>query len=188
VLDTNTITATDSVSGGQIQVTSRVHDNFGGDFTKLLFEYDVLNLSYDPASGSTNGLSGYQVSFGGFVPGVADQMAPASWVVNCCGVTPPLGAEADIDNATGFGIAIGNTGSFGYTVPAGTGWTDVFTGSWAHSWQGNSQVGVFDQIDGSSGLSILTPVPEPAAVLLLGAGALMAVSPLRGRPIGRLRR
>lgn len=169
ILGTNTIQAMDPLSGGEISITSTIYDNYSGDFSKYQFDYFVENISFDPTPGTSNGLSGYQVIFAGAVPGVADQYAPAAWSFNCCGTSPPFGAEADIDNTTGFGIPIGASGSFGFSTPAGVAWTDAFTGSWAHSWENDLQANTFDQIDQASGLSILTPlpgVPEPASTLV----------------------
>ncbi len=167
---TNTITVTDPLSGGSVQIVSAVEDNFLGDFTKLEFSYTVMNISFEPLPGITNGLSGFQSIFLGLVAGVADQFGPVNWFFNCCGTSPPFGAEWDIDNAAGFGVPIGGTGVFGYTVPVGNIWTDTWTGSWMHSWQSNSQVNVFNLVDNVTGLSILVPVPEPGTALLLGLG------------------
>lgn len=168
---TNTITVTDPLSGGSVQIVSAVEDNFLGDFTKLEFSYTVTNISFDPLPGITNGLSGFQSIFLGPVAGVADQFGPVGWFFNCCGGSPPpFGAEWDIDNAAGFGVPIGGTDVFGFTVPAGNIWTDTWTGSFMHSWQANSQVNVFSLLDNTTGLSILTPVPEPGTALLLGLG------------------
>ena len=170
---TNTITVTDPLSGGSVQIVSAVEDNFLGDFTKLEFSYTVMNISFEPLPGITNGLSGFQSIFLGLVAGVADQFGPVNWFFNCCGTSPPFGAEWDIDNAAGFGvpiIPINSTGVFGFTVPVGNIWTDTWTGSWMHSWQSNSQVNVFNLVDNVTGLSILVPVPEPGTALLLGLG------------------
>jgi hypothetical protein len=169
---TNSVTVTDPGSGGTVTIVSAVEDNFLGDFSKLEFTYTVTNHSYDPLPGFTNGLSGFQSVFLGPVPGVADQFGPPAWFFNCCGgSSPPFGAEWDIDNSSGFGVAVGSTDVFGYTVPVGNVWTDLYAGGWMHSWDNNSQVNIFNIVDNTTGLSILTPVvPEPGTGLLLGLG------------------
>jgi len=184
VLSTDTITITDPSSLGSISLTSTVYDNFGGDFTKWLFEYDVNNISYDPfpgsglpGSGTTNGLSGYQIVFPLDILSLADQFAPAGWFLNCCGVTPPFGAEADIDNSAGLGLTIGDSGLFGFTTPAFTPFSNAYEGSWAHSWIDNGQAFIFDQrsdADSDIGPIVPTgaPIPEPSTLLLFGIGVL----------------
>lgn len=183
ILASNTIVATDSLSGGVIEITSRVHDNYLGDFGKYLFEYEVLNVSYEPTPLVSNGLSGFNVVFHEPIAAVADQFAPPDWFFNCCGTTPPFGAEADIDNSSGVGITIGTSDLLGFTVPAGAGWTDAlgpFGASWGHSWESDVQVNVFDLVDTSDPtLTILTPlpgaeVPAPGTMVLLALGLLGA--------------
>jgi hypothetical protein len=170
IIGQNVIVVQDPLSGGQIQVTSTVFDNFAGDFTKWQFDYEVMNISFDPTPGTSNGVSGFNVVFQNQVSGVADQYAPAGWFFNCCGTTPPFGAEADIDNTGGFGIAIGATANLGFSTPAGVGFTDLYAGSWAHSWEFDLQVNTFDLTDMTSGDGPLVPVPEPGTALLVGAG------------------
>lgn len=179
IVDQNTVVAQDPLSGGQIEIVSTIFDNYMGDFSKWQFDYLVTNISFDPTPGTSNGLSGFNIVFEDQVGTVGDQYAPSGWFLNCCGTTPPFGAEADIDNATGFGIAIGNEDSFGYTVPAGTPYTDTYEGSWAHSWENDIQMNTFGLVDVTDGHGPLVPVPEPTTGLLFAFGALALGPTLR---------
>jgi hypothetical protein len=173
VIQTSTINVVDPSSLGQIQVTSTVTDNYLGDFTKWTFDYEIFNISYDPTPGVSNGLSGFNLVFGAPQPSTADQYAPAGWIFNCCGTTPPFGTEYDIPNSNGFGISIGNTGNVGFTTNAGVLLTSQDFGSWAHSWEGDIQTNTFNLQDVASGVGPIVPgVPIPAAVWLFGSGLL----------------
>ena len=165
VIQTSTINVVDPNSSGQIQVTSTVTDNYLGDFTKWAFDYQISNLSYDPTPGTSNGLSGFNLVFGAPQPSTANQYAPAGWFFNCCGTTPPFGAEYDIDNASGFGIAVTTTGNVGFTTNAGVPLTSQYLGSWAHSWENNLQTATFNLQDAASGLGVIVPAspsPQPS--------------------------
>jgi hypothetical protein len=191
-LATNTITVTDPASGGSVTIVSVVEDNFLGDFSKHEFRYTVTNNSFDPTPGTSNGLSGFQSIFLASVAGVADQYGPVSWFFNCCGGSPPpVGAEWDIDNTSGFGVAVGANDVFGYSVPAGTSWTSTWTGSWMHSWEFDTQANTFNLVDDTTPtLSILTPVELEALPSLspLGIAALCSILGLVGLPAARRRR
>ena len=149
---------TDPASGGQIQVTENVlqgcSDAHPIEFT---FEYRVLNISYEPTPGSSNGLSGWQLVFNQAIPELHNQMSPGiggTWMQNAfSGMAPPFGAEWDVMNSGGAGIIIGQTGVFSFCTdprqdmvvnnppasPSGDG-----TYGWAHSWINDSQVFLFN--------------------------------------------
>lgn len=169
---TNLILVIDPDTGGQIEVISTINDNYFGDFSKWQWDYQIHNISYDPTPGISNGLSGFNLVFAGST-NVMNQYAPAGWIFNCCGTTPPFGAEYDIQNSSGLGIMPGQIDHVGFATAAGTPWTDVYHESWSHSWEGDIQTLTFNTQDVASGLGPLVPaVPVPAAVWLFGSGLL----------------
>jgi hypothetical protein len=172
LINTHNFIWTDPSSQGQIQVTEDVFDNYLGDFSIYEWRYTINNISYDPFPGQSNGLSGFNLVFPQAIPELANQYAPVGWFFNCCGTTPPFGAEFDINNAAGFGIPIGGSGIFGFTTDPR--WDvinsigDATPDSWMHSWVSNSQTITF-----SGPISVPgNPIPEPSTMLLLGGGLL----------------
>ena len=94
-------------------------------------------------------------------------VGPPLWFFNCCSGTEP---EWDIDNSTGVGILPGFSGVFGFTTAPRA---DVIVPgvapgltSWMHSWVNDLQVNLFTGDISVPGQQI----PEPGALLLIGAG------------------
>ncbi|HYM80951.1 MAG TPA: hypothetical protein VEY91_06015, partial [Candidatus Limnocylindria bacterium] len=117
-----------------------VFNNYLGDFTKYQWVYTVTNNSFEPAPGSSNGFSGFELSLPVAVPDIADITAPDGippWEINCCSGLP---VEWDLRNTAGAGVG-------GGTLP---GQTEVysFTTSprlitlstgWFHTWETDFQ-------------------------------------------------
>ena len=181
---THTFIWTDPASGGQIQVTENVLQGCSdGHTNEFTFEYQVLNISYEPSPGSSNGLSGWQLIFNQAITELHNQMSPAiggNWMQNAfSGSFPPFGAEWDVMNSGGAGILIGQTGVFSFCTdprqdivvnsppsnPASTG-----PNGWAHSWISNTQVFLFNGPNSIPGDLILvggTMIPIDTTALLL---------------------
>ncbi|MEW6189346.1 MAG: hypothetical protein AB1466_04450 [Actinomycetota bacterium] len=107
-----------------------------------LFEYEVTNIKYNPPGG--NGLSGFNIRLRNGVTNadVLSMIGPPGW--SCYNGTGPAGSgnvEWDIRASVGTGLMPGQTGIFGFTVPATpqfrpTLYPDDF-GNWMHSWNVN---------------------------------------------------
>lgn len=112
LVDSHLFTWTDPASSGVVLIREEVYtgcsDGHGGEMT---FKYHVLNQSYDPIPGTTNGFSGFQIRFPGPVPELHQQTSPAvggPWDQNAfSGVSPPFGAEWDVQNSAGLGSCPG---------------------------------------------------------------------------------
>jgi len=169
------------VSSETIRVVSTVEDDFFGDASRWLFQYQ-LSGNYEPSPTDTNGISSLQILFGGLVPNVTDQSGPAGWDSNATGVAPPFGAGWSLPNAAGFGVGP-NSGEvlFSFAVPAGTAFTSEDQGSYASSHSLDVPFGLVALVDDASGQGPVVPVPEPTS-LLLGLGAGLAVF-CRRRPV-----
>src|SRR5687768_8258346 len=156
--------------GGLITINVTVEDNYLGDFSKYLWKYDVINHTYDPNPGTSNGFSGFELGIQGSPSlGLADMRAPnAEWDFNCCSGQP---VEYDILNSAGLGIMPGESGSFSFTslpLPITNS-----TGGWWHSWENDSQTDIrnFSQFTGATGPEIpLIPEPETHSMLIVGLG------------------
>lgn len=156
-------------SHGAVSVASSVEDNVDGDFARWLFSYE-LGGNFEPSPGQSNGASGFQLFFGGVVEDVADQSAPPGWLSNCCFAFPPFGAGFDLPNASGYGGGPNGAVLLSFSVPAGTGWTDLSQGSFATSYVGGAPFDFVLLEDTASGFGPIVPVPEPGSLLLIGAG------------------
>jgi len=149
-----------------------VFDNFGGDFSKYLWQYTVTNNSYDPNPGTSNGFSGFETALPIAVPDLGDVFAPnADWETNCCSGQP---VEWDIRNSVGPGVLPGEEGVFGFTslprfITNSTGWF--------HTWEGDVQTNLvfYPEGDGPEVPNVALPpistVPAPAAWFLIVLGA-----------------
>ncbi len=188
VITTDTFLYTDPASGGQVDLVE-THSRSG---TVDTWDYMINNVSYDPMPGTSNGLSGFTITFPQPVPELSGIFNPAGWLVNCCAGSfgaPPDGVEWDIRNDLGLGIMPGFTGDFGFTTGNRVDlvWDRGFMttpGGWTHTWENGVQANIFT--DGS--ISGPGPaVPEPASLLLLSTGLLGAAG-LRWRRIFNARR
>jgi hypothetical protein len=161
-----------SVSG-TISLHSQVDDNVAGDASRWLFTYE-LGGTFDPTPGSTNGLSSLNLFFGGPVPDVTSQTAPAGWILNAL-LEPPFGVSFDILNSVGFGAGPNGSATFSFAVPAGTPFTDDPTlASFAGSHFLDVGIGQETLINATNRGPIV-PAPEPGSLLLIGGGlALLA--------------
>lgn len=178
LLNTHEFLYTDPDSKGQVKL---IESHFRRGAVDR-FDYEVQNLSYDPVPGSTNGLSGFTITFPAPVPELAGIYNPAGWEVSCCaGVfgTPPDGVEWD--NEDGPGVMPGEAAEFGFLTAnrADIVWPRGFQtipGGWMHTWQLGAQTFIFndDRISGPGRL------PEPATLLLV-AGGLIALGGLGRR-------
>jgi hypothetical protein len=147
-------------------ITSRV-DNQGSFY---LWEYTVQNQSYDPTPGTTNGFSGFELNLpGGFVADLGNVTNPsAGWENNCCSGLP---MEWDIRDTTGLGIMPGSSGIFSFTTLPRS--ITTANDGWFHTWAGGVQTDlVFYGADNAPfAPDLLTPIPEPATLLLFGTTA-----------------
>lgn len=148
---------TDPISQGQIEVWELVFLGCSdGHEWEHEWQYQVHNISYEPSMG-TNGLSGFQLVFNQAIPELHNQMSPAvggPWMQNAfSGQFPPFGAEWDVTNEEGIGILPGQTGTFKFCTderediivndpPQNT--EGSGPNGWAHSWEQNSQVNLFN--------------------------------------------
>jgi hypothetical protein len=157
-----------------IRIASTVEDDFFGDPTRWLFQYQ-LSGNHEPSPPDTNGISSLQILFGGLVPDVTSQTGPAGWELGTTGVAPPFGAGWDLPNSAGFGVGpISGDVFFSFAVPAGTAFTSDEQGSYAGSHFLDVPFGLVPLVDDTSGQGPIVPVPEPTS-LLLGLGAGLAL-------------
>jgi hypothetical protein len=117
-----------------------VFNNYFGDFNKYWWVYTVTNNSYEPAPGSSNGFSGFELALPIFVPDIGDISAPDGippWLINCCSGQP---VEWDLTNTGGAPVAggtlPGQTEFYGFTtlprlITQSTGWF--------HTWETDIQ-------------------------------------------------
>jgi hypothetical protein len=174
----------DPSSSGVVDIAVTVTDNG----LTMDWVYNVTNISYDPAPGASNGLSGFHLVFADAVPELSNVFGPAGWINNCCGVPPPDGWVWDITNNLGFGIAVGASDLFGFTT--GQRGLVVQSGSWMHSWVVPPFCREFPRCAEYSafGQDILVPgqpIPEPSSVTAFSVGLLLVHSAVRRRTRAR---
>jgi hypothetical protein len=155
---------------GFVTVASSVEEVAG----RWLFSYEVTG-TWNPVPGDSNGISGFQLLFGGVVTELADQSAPAGWSQNCCFSFPPFGVGFDLPS--GFGAGPNGGVLFSFSVPAGTAYTDASQASFATSYVDGVPEGFVVLEDDASGLGPIVPVPEPGSIALVAVG----LAALRGR-------
>src|SRR5690606_7755796 len=129
-----------------------------------------LTGDYQPEPGVTNGISSLQILFAGLVSSVADHTAPPGWLVDCCLTGAPFGAGFDLPNSAGFGVGPNGGAIFSFSVPAGTPYTYVPSGSFAGSHLLDVPVDFVDLVDAATGRGPIVPVPEPGSALLAALG------------------
>jgi hypothetical protein len=151
---------TDPASGGTISLVEEVFEGCQGidpatgepffNPHDMTFQYAVVNQTYDPLPGLTNGFSGFQIIFNQAIPELYNQQSPAvggPWVQNAfSGQSPPFGVEWDVPfGPPNPGIMPGQLGVFSFCTAERE---DVIVNSppqnplgqgpngWAHTWLG----------------------------------------------------
>lgn len=165
-----------STSEGSVALASRLYDEVPGAPDRWRFEYE-LSGDLDPFPGESNGISSLQILFAGLLADVADPLAPAGWLSDCCLTSPPFGVGFDLPNSAGFGVDGSSTALFSFTAPAGIPWTDVPAGSYAGSHVEDLPTGFVELVDDETGAGPIVPAPEPAApALAVGAAVALAAT------------
>ena len=151
---------TDPASGGEVWVVEEVFEGCEGidpasgepffNAHDMTFQYAVLNQSYDPLPGATNGFSGFQIIFNQAIPELYNQQSPTvggPWFQNAfSGQFPPFAVEWDVPfGFPNMGIMPGELGIFSFCTAERD---DVIVNSppqntlgfgpngWAHTWVG----------------------------------------------------
>ncbi|MEB2345500.1 MAG: hypothetical protein OZ948_12230 [Deltaproteobacteria bacterium] len=175
-VDTNVVTV--DVDGGTISLVSRVYDEAEGDPSRWLFEYE-LSGDWDPEPTVTNGISSLKLFFGGLLDDVAGEAGPTEWVLDLEVAIPPFGVGFDLPGPA-FGVGSSASALFSFTVPAGTAWTALDSGSFVASHEGETLVDPVALVDDEGGFGPLVPAPEPSG-LALALGAIATLGALRRR-------
>ena len=170
VIASNVVTV--ATANGSITVESSVDDEVPGQPDLWMFQYRVSG-NYDPLGAETNGISSFQIVFGGLVETLTGQTGPAGWLLNETGIAPPFGAGWDIPNSAGDGVGPDQDAFFSFAVPAFIEITSVASGSYAGSHYFDVPFGLVSLVDAVSGEGPLVPVPEPGSLLLIGGGLAM---------------
>ena len=154
-------TWTDPASQGTISLVEEVFEGCQGidpatgqpffNPHDMTFQYAVLNQTYDPLPGMTNGFSGFQIIFNQAIPELYNQQSPTvggPWVQNAfSGAFPPFGVEWDVPfGPPNPGIMPGEIGTFSFctferedlvvNVEPANGGLGFGPNGWAHTWLG----------------------------------------------------
>ncbi len=140
---TNTHSYQVGIDPNGVVIRVDVFNNYLGNFNKYHWVYTVTNNSYEPAPGSSNGFSGFELALPVFVADIGDVTAPdgiGPWEINCCSGQP---VEWDLRNTAGApvggGTLPGQTEVYSFTTLPRL--ITISTG-WFHTWRFNSQTDI----------------------------------------------
>jgi hypothetical protein len=132
-----------------IVIRVEVFNNYLGDFNKYHWVYTVTNNSYEPAPGSSNGFSGFELALPNNVPDIADITAPdgiGPWTVNGFSGLPVEWDLRSTDGApVGGGTLPGQTEVFSFTTLPRL--ITLSTG-WFHTWENDVQTWIVNYPQG----------------------------------------
>lgn len=174
-LASTTITAQDPASGGEVRVVSSVYRDSPTHRWDLRYEYELTNLSYDPAPGVTNAMSGLSISWG-ILPGptsAGNPVAPSGWTIDFRLSGGTYFADFVRPWSDGLGIEIGQSATFGFTTH-GFGYTsqdDTF-GDTAFTHTVSGPEGWFWLRDATTHVGLVQPAPAPGVLGLAAVGGL----------------
>ena len=162
-----------------VVITLRVSD--AQPMGRYLWEYTVENNSYDPAPGTSNGFSGFELFLPSPIPEIADVTPnPAStppWEINCCSGNP---VEWDIRNSDGMGVLPGESQIFSFTTNPRL--VAINDAGWFHTWQNDIQTDIVPTV----GMHVplvpgLNPIPEPGTWSMMGMASAWLLTRWRRR-------